>query len=348
MRAAASRVAVTVAVLLACLGYTRAAGPISPAQCAVINPRPIVTSCTYYLPPIVDLYGNLPYDTIPAYQDCVKKRCVCTGAAVDTNITTSSLYCNESGWMESGFTTCNRMNHCFERFWKCINTAAMDRYNNNLGELTDAEVDLTKDITVHGNTPGEVFEVTDVYRSCRLKMCAAADSRESCGLVTCLPNYTQCNEYILPPPLPNTHQLCTQGCRAVLLMAALTISIVSFSFCCMCCCPAQVIVSAPIIKKIESDKESKEDGAEKEAGDDHDEEGEDSQAAKSNSGSQAAKSKSGSDNNSQTHTNHNSHLSSNNSHHSQQDRATQSNGSSHSANNEVRQQGNNNSNNDPF
>ncbi|KPI90630.1 hypothetical protein ABL78_0226 [Leptomonas seymouri] len=254
-----SRVLVTVAVVLACLTYARAAGPITPEQCSIINPNPIVTNCVAYLPPIVDLYGNLPYDSIPEYQDCVKERCVCTYAAVNTSITTSSIYCNSSGWMESGFTTCNRFNYCFKKFWKCINTAAMHRYDNHLAELAPAELNLAVDITEHGRTPGEDFEVTDVYRSCRLMMCAAAQSRQNCGLVTCLPNYTQCNRYMLPPPLPYTHQLCTQGCRAVLIMMALTISIVSFSFCCMCCCPAPVVVCAPIIK--ESSEASKKEDA---------------------------------------------------------------------------------------
>lgn len=274
---AASRVVLTVAVVLASLSYARAAGPITALQCATINPNPIVTDCTVYLPPIIDMYGNLPYDTIPAYQDCVKERCVCTGAAVSTDITTDGIYCNESGWMESGFTTCNVMNHCFVNFWSCVNTAAMTRYNNNFLELTNAEVDLTTDITAHGRTPGEEFEVTDVYRSCRLLMCAAASSRQNCGLVTCLPNYTQCNEYMLPPPLPNTHQLCTQGCRAVLLMMALTISIVSFAFCCMCCCPRQVIIRAPVIKDASDMGDKKASGEGEET---------DSEVDRSGSGSQ--------------------------------------------------------------
>ena len=288
---ALSRITFTVAAVLVCLSSAYANGPISKLQCSTINPNPIVTNCISYLPPIVDLYGNLPYDSIPAYQNCVKERCVCTGAAVNTDITTDGIYCNESGWMETGYTTCSRFNHCFLNFWRCINTAVMYRYDHNRKELTEGEMDMAADIVAHGRKPGEEFELTDTYRSCRLKMCAAADSRENCGLITCLPNYTQCNEYMLPPPLPYHHQLCTQGCRAVLLMMALTISIVSFSLCCVCCCPAQVIITEPVIKENSSKG--------KKGSDDDDD---------SKTGSQAATS----GRNSPTHTNHNSHISSKN------------------------------------
>ncbi|KPA74732.1 hypothetical protein ABB37_09036 [Leptomonas pyrrhocoris] len=254
----AFRGVVTVAVVtLTCLSFARADGPITPAQCSLINPNPEVTECSFYLKPLRDVYNDLPYDTVPAYQDCVKARCVCTGAAVNTAITTSGMFCNSTGWKESGYTTCNRFNHCFVNYWKCLNTAAALRYDNNVAEMTDGEIVLAQDIVDHGRTPGENFETTDIFRSCRLKMCDAAKSRENCGLITCLPNYTQCNEYMLPPPLPYTHQLCTQGCRAVLLMMALTLAILSFSFCCMACCPAQVIVSPPIIKEdAQTDKKA--------------------------------------------------------------------------------------------
>ncbi|KAK7201866.1 hypothetical protein NESM_000254000 [Novymonas esmeraldas] len=237
------------AVLPSAITPARAVGPITVEQCSIINPRPIVTACTAYLPPIIDVYGVLPYDTVSSYSQCVKERCVCTGAATSLDITTEGIYCNSTGWMESGFTTCNRFNYCFVNFWRCMNRALFTRYISRLPDFTTVETNIVTDIIAHGNHPGEPFDLTDVYRSCRLMMCAAANSRQNCGLVTCLPNYTQCDEYIRPPPLPYTHQLCTQGCRAVLLMMALTIAVVSFSMCCFCCCPAQVRISEPIIKE---------------------------------------------------------------------------------------------------
>ncbi|CBZ31891.1 hypothetical protein, unknown function [Leishmania donovani] len=227
----------------------RADGPITKEQCFILNPKPTVTSCNAYLPPIVDLYGMLPYDKTPAYTNCVKERCLCTGAATSTAIKTSGFFCNSSGWMESGYTTCNVLVDCFSKFWRCINKALYTRYLEDRGNLDPTEVDLMADMISHGNRPGETFDITDIFRSCRLMMCAAANSRQNCGLVTCLPNYTQCDEYIRPPPLPYTHQLCTQGCRAALLMMALTIAAVSFSVCCFCCCPAQVRISKPVMKE---------------------------------------------------------------------------------------------------
>ncbi|KAG5511301.1 hypothetical protein GH5_07549 [Leishmania sp. Ghana 2012 LV757] len=229
----------------------RADGPITVEQCFILNPRPAVTTCNAYLPPIVDLYGLLPYDTTPAYGKCVKERCLCTGAATSMNITTSGIFCNSSGWMESGYTTCNVFDDCFARFWYCINSALYTRFVNSRQSLSSAEVDLLTDITAHGSHPGEPFDITDTYRSCRLIMCAAASSRKNCGLVTCLPNYTQCDEYIHPPPLPYTYQLCTQGCRAVLLMMAMTIAVVAFSTCCFCCCPSQVRIREPVIMELQ-------------------------------------------------------------------------------------------------
>ncbi|KAG5510798.1 hypothetical protein JKF63_07870 [Porcisia hertigi] len=245
----------------------RADGPITKEQCLILNPNPTVTDCSTYLPPVVDLYGALPYDTMPSYSQCVKERCVCTGVASGTDIQTVGLYCSSAGWKESGYVTCNRLSACFEQFWRCLNQAIYDRYINNRADLVQAEVDIMADIISHGNKPGEPFDVTDVFRSCRLSTCSAAKSRENCGLITCLPNYTQCDEYIRPPPLPSTHQFCTQGCRATLLMMALTIASFSFSLLCCCCCPAQVRISEPIVmgdtpaKKLESNSVSNEPGA---------------------------------------------------------------------------------------
>lgn len=256
MRAVLRSKVVVVALVVAtslCL-TARADGPITPAQCYIINPEPVVTSCTAYLPPILDVYGSLPYDTVSAYSDCVKERCVCTGAAVSTDITTSGIYCNSSGWEESGYTTCNVFNHCFVNFWQCMNRALYNRYLGDRADFSTNETDIMADIITHGSRPGEPFEITDAYRSCRLKMCAAANSRQNCGLITCLPNYTQCDEFIRPPPLPYTHQLCTQGCRAVLLMMGLTIAVVACSICCFACCPARVRIGEPVIKEEASDK----------------------------------------------------------------------------------------------
>ncbi|CBZ24080.1 hypothetical protein, unknown function [Leishmania mexicana MHOM/GT/2001/U1103] len=227
----------------------RADGPITKEQCLILNPKPTVTSCTAYLPPIVDVYGFLPYDKTPAYMNCVKERCLCTGAATSMDIKTSGFYCNSSGWMESGYTTCNVLVDCFSKFWRCMNSAIYMRYVDSREKLDQAEINIMADIVAHGNRPGEPFDITDVFRSCRLMMCAAAHSRQNCGLVTCLPNYTQCDEYIHPPPLPYTRELCTQGCRAVLLMMALTIAAVSFSACCFFFCPAQVRMSEPLLKE---------------------------------------------------------------------------------------------------
>ncbi|CAJ1017589.1 hypothetical protein IOCL2690_000150900 [Leishmania lindenbergi] len=234
----------------------RADGPITREECYILNPHPTVISCSAYLPPILDLYGVLPYDTTPAYMTCVKERCICTGAATSMNITTSGIYCNSSGWMESGYTTCNVLNDCFAKFWKCMNHALYTRYVNERQSLSTAEVDIMADILSHGSRPSEPFDITDVYRSCRLAMCTAADSRQNCGLVTCLPNYTQCDEYIRPPPQPYMRQRCTQGCRAALLLMALTIAVVSFSMCCCCCCPAPVRITEPLIM-VEPEKKLK-------------------------------------------------------------------------------------------
>ncbi|KAG5485774.1 hypothetical protein LSCM1_07186 [Leishmania martiniquensis] len=234
----------------------RTDGPITKEQCLILNPRPTITTCSAYLPPIIDVYGLLPYDTVQAYRTCVQERCLCTGAATSMNITTSGIFCNSSGWMESGYTTCNVLDDCFASFWRCVNSALFERFVKQRQALTTSEVNLMADIFAHGNRPGEPFDITDAYRSCRLIMCAAASSRKNCGLVTCLPNYTQCDEFIHPPPLPYTHQLCTQGCRATLLMMAMTIALVAFSVCCFGCCPAQVRIREPVIMEESPEKKA--------------------------------------------------------------------------------------------
>ncbi|GET86174.1 hypothetical protein, unknown function [Leishmania tarentolae] len=243
----------------------RADGPITKEQCFILNPAPSVTSCTVYMPPITDVYSVLPYDTVPAYKQCVMERCVCTGAITSPDVETNGALCNSTVWMESGYITCNELKDCFAKFWRCINSALYMRYVNERASLSPAEVDIMTDMISHGSRVGEPFDLTDVFRSCRLMMCAAASSRQNCGLITCLPSYTECDEFIVPPPLPYNHQLCTQGCRAVLLMMALTLALVSFSACCFCCCPAQVRISEPLkmeeapAKKPESNPKSSEE-----------------------------------------------------------------------------------------
>lgn len=221
-------------------------GPITAAQCYILNPS-AVPVCTDYTAPAVDVYANLPYSSVDAYASCVKERCVCTGSQPSIDFAPDGRYCNSSGWLESGYTSCNVMIGCFRTYWQCLNDALMDRYNADVSQLDAGEKQLAADIVAHGKTAGDSFASTDTYRSCRSEMCLAASSRGNCGLRTCQPNYTQCNEYIKPPPQPYDHQICTPGCQAVLVLMALTIALVSFSMCCCICCPTRVKSIEPLL-----------------------------------------------------------------------------------------------------
>lgn len=226
-------------------------GPLPYTACFVINPDPVITSCSAYPPPTTNLLTTLPYDVEP-YQTCVRERCVCTGTAASINFDPTTIYCNASGWMESGFTTCNAMGECFKDFWECAANALEERVTSGV-LLTSAEIAAWSDITTHGSTPGQPFQETETFLSCRQVMCDAAASRANCGLLTCLPNFTQCYEFIKPPPLPYYHQLCTQGCRASLVMMAMTAAVVSMSFCCCFCCPATAKELEPFITNADDD-----------------------------------------------------------------------------------------------
>lgn len=232
---------------------------ISLAQCARINPNPVFLSCSQYTEPYTDILTGLPYNTVPEYTQCVRQRCVCTGEKTDIDDLswqTSGLFCSTSGWQESGGITCNVMVQCFKLFWQCTLDALMERSNSG-ATLDAAETTAVNAIISHGRTPGQPFDETDMFRSCRMIMCNAAASRVNCGLRTCLPNNTQCYEYIKPPPLPDVHQLCTQGCRAVLVLMALTLATFVSALLCCACCPAPVVEKEPLLLKADEDSDDK-------------------------------------------------------------------------------------------
>lgn len=249
---------------------------ISVADCYVINSNPDFLSCSQYTEPYTDLLGALPYDTVPEYTQCVRERCVCNEEQTDVNSaswTTDGIHCSSAGWNETGEITCNQMVECFGLFWRCTLNALMDR-SNAQATLDAAETAAVNAIIAHGTTPGADFRTTDMFYSCRMAMCEAAASRTNCGLLTCVPNSTQCYEYIKPPPLPDVHQLCTQGCRAVLILMALTITTFASSIACCACCPAPVVENEPLL------------GGEDEGNEEKRERGEESPDAKSHASSQ--------------------------------------------------------------
>lgn len=235
-----------------------AQGPISAADCMIVNPAPEsqLPVCSSYPAPTVDVLRNLPYGTVTEYGLCVRQRCVCNGQKTSlTGWTPNSILCG-TDWDESGYISCNQMVDCFKDFWHCTIDAVMDRNNNGVS-LSTAETQLVTDILSHGSTPGQPFSETDVFKSCSLAMCEAAASRKNCGLRTCYPNNTQCFEYIVPPPLPYGHQICTQGCRAGLILMALTLAMVALALACCGCCPAQYKVKQPLIVGEEASKKRK-------------------------------------------------------------------------------------------
>lgn len=257
-------VACAAALALLCLLSPARAQTVQPSQlpitaCSVINPNPTVTQCSDYPAPAVDLLGALDYDSVPTYRACVEKRCVCTMAVPsDNDFTanpTSGYFCSAAGvFDETSTISCNKFGDCLEEYWKCVGDALMDRRDAG-ATLTAAETAMVTDIISHGITPGQSFHVTDMYKSCRMISCEATAARKYCGLQTCLLNYTQCYEYIKPPPIPHKHVICTQGCRAVLLLMALTLTIVSMCFCCCVCCPMRVRKDPPLVEE-DSDEDS--------------------------------------------------------------------------------------------
>lgn len=251
-----------VAVIISVLAAPAAAqveNLISVADCYVINPNPEFVSCAQLTEPYQDVFSSLPWATNADYEKCVRKRCVCNGQRTElTGWPINGMQCSTAGWNESGLVTCNTMSNCYKWFFDCVQDAIMDRHNAGL-PLDPAELTAVNDMIGHGQTPGQDFEVTNIFRSCRMIMCEAAASRLNCGLLTCLPNNTQCYEYIKPPPLPDIHQLCTQGCRAVLVMMAMTIVVFFSAIACCACCPARVIVNEPLLM---SNSDEDEEGAE--------------------------------------------------------------------------------------
>ncbi|CAD2217050.1 hypothetical protein AGDE_12473 [Angomonas deanei] len=192
--------------------------------------------------------------------ECVRQRCNCSNVTnVDVSApgyTPSGMYCAAGGFEENGFTYCDQMNECFEDFWRCATDNLMHKHYT-AATLNSAEQGAVDNILLHGRTSGEKFEDTDIYRDCRMIQCEAAASRKNCGLITCAPNYTQCYEFIKPPPLPYNHQLCTEGCRAVLMLMAVTVTTFAFAVLCCACCPAPVRVVAPLITKEDSEEDEK-------------------------------------------------------------------------------------------
>lgn len=158
---------------------------------------------------------------------------------------------------------------CYRDFWRCATNTVMNRFAaTNLPAdmpLTASEQELANAIVQHGQTQGESFQSSSVFKSCQKLTCEAAASRQCCGLITCLPNYTQCYEYLVPPRAAFVNQKCTTGCQVGLLLMALTIASVCFSFCCCCCCPPRVRVIDPLLKNVNNNNikpvnSSKEDG----------------------------------------------------------------------------------------
>lgn len=241
---------------------TAGVGPITAAQCSIVNPNPTITSCAGYPVPTTRYYTSLPYSTVPEYADCVVSRCHCTYYALPQDtITASSLYCDGlTSFLENGTTTCNEMTQCFREFYTCVNDALVARYIANPSLLDPAETAMMNAIITHGTTPGQDFKSTDLYLDCQLTLCEAADNRQVCGLQTCIPNYGRaCHAYMRPPPDAFRRYKCTQGCQAGLMLMALTIAFASAAFTCMFCCPAVVKEKPPVLdmkKKKDEEKRS--------------------------------------------------------------------------------------------
>lgn len=233
-------------------GYWTVSGPIPASDCLIVTPDPPQTNCDNFPTPdgAADIFANLPWDQA-GYKACVVKRCGCTKAAnVEApEYQPNGMYCQPGKtFEESGYVFCNAMVDCFEDFWTCVAQEAWGRYlRQGLDALETGEKAYINDILTHGHTFGQPFHETNSFKSCAAIQCQAAASRKNCGLITCVPNNTQCNEYIQPPPAPMEKNLCSRACRAALLMMAMTIAAVMFSVTCCCCCPPRVRALKPLI-----------------------------------------------------------------------------------------------------
>lgn len=236
-------------------GYWPVSGPIPASECYILaNPGPTPT-CDNFQPPSNDIFENMPWDMDP-YKTCVINRCNCTQAAntIAPKYEPSGIHCQPSvKWAESGEVTCNQMVDCFKFFWECVATTCWDRYLKlGMDQLEEGEKAYIQDIITHGNTLGQPFDDTDSFKSCAAIQCQAASSRKNCGLVTCVPNNTQCFEVIDPPPAPFKKDTCSNACQAVLLMMALTVCLIILGITCGCCCPARVRVVEPLVKDLDA------------------------------------------------------------------------------------------------
>lgn len=250
-RISAARLTLFCSLLLLVVTTVRADGPITVKECYTLNPTYKNETCTELygaLPAADNLFLKLPWSTVAEYQQCVQERCACSGQTITNTTVDNGIYCNaKKVWSESGYMTCDNFMACMSTFWTCATNVLMARYEAQAADFTLDEASLVMDIENHGKTQGQSFEVTSTYKSCRMITCEAAASRENCGLSTCLPDYSQCDEYIKPPPAPFVNQLCTEGCHVALYMMALTIVILTLSLACFCCCPSRVKVVKPAV-----------------------------------------------------------------------------------------------------
>lgn len=236
-------------------GYWPVTGPIPASECYILaNPGPTPT-CKNFPAPANDIFANMPW-SMSEYKTCVINRCNCTQAAntIAPKYEPSGMFCQPSDeWAESGLVTCNAMVDCFKFFWECVANTCWDRYlKNGFDSLEEGEQAYVQDIISHGNTIGQPFEQTDSFKSCAAIQCQAADSRKNCGLVTCVPNNTQCFQVIVPPPAPFKKDTCSNACQAALLMMALTVALIIIGITCGCCCPARMRIVEPLVKDLDA------------------------------------------------------------------------------------------------
>lgn len=233
-------------------------GPLLASQCTTVNPNPnAITSCTSLPQPTSNLLALLPWSS-GDYKACVVARCQCTGAADTTaaGYEPNGIYCLAGDeFQESGYTTCDSMMSCFSTFWECTAAVAWSHYLSG-ATLESSEQNYINAILEEGKSFGGSFSNTEVYKSCALIQCEAAAGRKNCGLLTCIPNNTQCVNVLNSPPAPNGENTCSEACQAVLVIMAITVGMIVWTATCFVACPPRVRMIKPVVATAPSDVSS--------------------------------------------------------------------------------------------